>query len=410
VLTGLFENLTSSEREYLVSLVIGEAQQGAGEGIIKIAIARFFNVSTNDIDQAYLYNPDLGSLFMYLLNKGGNAIKKIAIRIFRPVKPMLAQVSESIDDIMLEYGDVVVEQKLDGVRIQVHKHHASVKIFSRNLKDITQHFPEIVSMAKSLPTDTFILDGEAIGVGKNGRVVPFQVLAQRTTRKKEIEKMMKKIPVVPKFFDVLYRNKEDITQHPYVERSKILKDIVKTEDYIATHCVSKTSGDANAFFINEVQKGNEGIVVKLVDSPYSPGRRGKNWFKIKKTYTVDCVVLAAEWGYGRREGWLSNLHLGVLDETKTKYLMVGKTFKGLTDQMLRWFTDTLPKYKVHETKWTMYVKPHVVVEIAFNEVQKSHRYDSGVALRFARVKKIRDDKKPDEVNTILDLESIQKFL
>lgn len=185
--------------------------------------------------------------------------------------------------------------------------------------------------------------------------------------------------------------------------------MISTKDYVASRTLPKNKRSAETFLEKSVARGNEGVMVKLLDSPYRPGRRGKFWLKIKRAHTVDCVILAAEWGHGRRRGWLSNLHLGVLDETRTKFLMVGKTFKGLTDAMLTWLTNNLPRYKVHEDSWTVYVKPEVVVEIAFNEVQKSPKYESGVALRFARVKRIRDDKQPGEINTIIDLEKLAKI-
>jgi DNA ligase-1 len=283
-----------------------------------------------------------------------------------------------------------------------------VKIFSRHLKDITNQFPELVRTARKLPISQFILDGEAIGIDEKGRPVPFQVLARRTTRKKDIVKMQREIPVVPRFFDALYAEGDDLTARTYIERVKILEDIVRDEDLIAARVKPSGKSEATRFYEDSLERGNEGVMVKLIDSQYRPGKRGKLWFKIKGAHTIDCVILAAEWGHGRRRGWLSNLHLGVLDETRKRYLMVGKTFKGLTDKMLQWLTDNLPRYKVHEDRWTIYVQPAVVVEVAFNEVQKSPKYESGVALRFARVKKIREDKTAKEINTIIDLERLAK--
>jgi DNA ligase-1 len=220
---------------------------------------------------------------------------------------------------------------------------------------------------------------------------------------------MKEIPVIPKFFDILYIDDDDLTTEPYKHRFRILEDVVRENNHLAMRKLPKSTNEATRFFSESIDSGNEGIVVKLLDSPYRPGRRGKFWFKIKRAYTIDCIILAAEWGHGRRTGWLSNLHLGVLDETRTKFLMVGKTFKGLTDKMLQWFTTNLPEHKIHEDKWTLYVKPAVVVEVAFNEVQRSPKYESDFALRFARVKRIRQDKGPYEINTILDLGKFLKM-
>ncbi len=409
ILWPLFARLNKIERKYLVALIFGEVQQGAGEGVVKLAIARFFDLKDEEIERAYLKQPDIAELFSYLLERGKGSIEGLGIRLFSPVKPMLAQIADSIDDVFDEYDDFSLEYKLDGVRIQVHRKGEKVRIFSRHLRDITAHFPELVNATRTLPVKRLILDGEAIGIDDRGRPVPFQILARRTTRKKDIGEMQKKIPVLPQFFDVLYIDGEDLTRQTYKERLKALKDLVRNKKYLTDRKMPLSKKDARDFYETSLKQGNEGVMLKLHDSEYRPGKRGKLWFKIKHVHTIDCVILAAEWGHGRRHGWLSNLHLGVLDETRSKYLMVGKTFKGLTDKMLAWLTDNLPKYKVHEDRWTVYVKPKVVVEIAFNEVQKSPRYESGVALRFARVKRIRDDKKPGEINTILDLDKLKRM-
>jgi len=409
VLVPLFGRLSQAERKHLVSLIIGEVQQGAGEGLVKLAIADFFGLSTEEIERAYLQKPDIGELFGLMQSRGKAAIGRLGIKIFSPVKPMLAQIAESLDDVFAENDDYALEYKLDGIRIQVHRRENEVKIFSRHLRDITGHFPELVRIARQLPVSQFILDGEAIGVDDKGRPVPFQVLARRTTRKKNIGRMQKQVPVLPQFFDALYVDGNDLTGEIYTERRKMLGRIVRKKEYLTTRIRPVSKSAAIAFYEQALEHGNEGVMAKVLDSPYRPGKRGHLWFKIKGSHTADCVVLAAEWGHGRRHGLLSNLHLGVLDETKTKYLMVGKTFKGLTDKMLQWVTSNLPKYKVNEDKWTVYVKPEVVVEIAFNEVQRSPKYDSGVALRFARVKRIRNDKTAKDINTIMDLEKLSRI-
>ena len=410
MLSPLFRRFSKPERKHLIALIVGEAQQGAGEGLVKIAIGRFFGLSDNELEKAYLQKPDVAGLFTLLRERGKEGVKDLRMRILSPVKPMLAQISESLDDIFAENDDFALEYKLDGIRIQVHRRGDQVRIFSRHLKDISDHFPELVALAKKLPEDRFILDGEAIGADERGRAVPFQILSRRTTRKKDISAMKQKIPVVPQFFDALCVGDEDLTGQPYAERIKLLDRIVRKKEYLAARTVPLRKDEAKIFYEESLERGNEGVMVKLLESEYRPGRRGKFWFKVKGKHTIDCVILAAEWGHGRRHGLLSNLHLGVLDETRTKYLMVGKTFKGLTDRMLRWLTDNLPKYKVHEDKWTIYVRPMVVVEVAFNEVQKSARYESRVALRFARVKKIRQDKNAKEINTIVDLEKMKSIL
>jgi DNA ligase-1 len=408
-LKPLFARLNKRERHYLIALIVGEVQQGAGEGLVKFAVAQFFDLSDEEIEKAYLQKPDIAELFAYLYDQGKEAVGRLGIKIFSPVKPMLARIGESLDDLVSESVEYALEYKLDGIRIQVHRKGDEVKIFSRHLKNITSHFPELVTTARRLPLDSFILDGEAIGIDREGRPVPFQILARRTTRKKGIAEMQRQVPVLPQYFDVLYIADEDLTSRAYVERVKILNDLVREGKHRAARMEPVSKDDARKFYEQSLQRGNEGVMVKLLESEYRPGKRGNLWFKIKGAHTVDCVILAAEWGHGRRHGYLSNLHLGILDETKTKYLMVGKTFKGLTDKMLQWLTDNLPRYQVHADRWAVYVKPTVVVEIAFNEVQKSPKYESGIALRFARVKKIRTDKTSQEINTIVDLERMARI-
>lgn len=405
-LVPLFERLNLSERRYLVSLIAGEVQQGAGEGLVKMALAPRFGLSDEEIERAYLQEPDIARLFALLLARGKEAVGGLSIRIFNPVKPMLAQVAASLDDVLADNDDVALEHKLDGIRIQVHRDQDEVRIFSRHLKDITDHFPELVAVSRRLPVKQYILDGEAIGIDPTGRPAPFQTLARRTTRKKEIAAMQRKIPVVPRFFDALYVEGGDLTVRPYTERVKALNRMVRREAHRVARIRPSGADEARAFYADSLKQGNEGVMVKILDSQYRPGKRGNLWFKVKGAHTIDCVILAAEWGHGRRKGLLSNLHLGVLDETKTKYLMVGKTFKGLTDQMLTWLTENLPRHKVHEDQWTVYVKPTVVVEVAYNGAQISSKYGSGFALRFARVKRIRQDKPAGDIDTVIGLQAL----
>lgn len=407
-LRPLFMRLSAQERKYLVMLIVGDVQQGAGEGFVKKALAQFFETDDAAIEYAYMHKPNIGELFEYLLRKGKAGIENLGIQIFSPVRPMLAQAAESIEEVFRECSDFALEHKLDGIRIQIHKKGDCVKIFSRHLKDITVHFPELVDSAKTLPVDEAILDGEAIGIARDGKLLPFQLLAKRTTRKKDIDGIRKSIRVIPQFFDVLYKEGHDYTSLPYRERWELLNDMIVNKHFLTQRMLPRSKVQGKTFFENALKKGSEGVMVKLLDSHYKAGKRGKLWFKVKRANTIDCVILAAEWGHGRRTGWLSNLHLGILDETQSKFLMVGKTFKGLSDDMMRWLTEHLQRIKVHEDTWTVYVKPEIVVEIAFNEVQTSPKYDSRVALRFARVKTIRHDKKPYEINTILDLEMFMK--
>jgi len=408
VLRPLFMRLSTQEREYLAMLILGGVQQGAGEGLVKKALSQFFDTDDSAIEYGYMHKPNIGKLFEYLLQKGKAGIRNLGTQIFSPVRPMLAQTAESVEEVFREYNDFALEHKLDGIRIQVHKGGDVVKIFSRHLKEITMHFPELVDCAKTLPVDEVILDGEAIGITRDGRPLPFQLLAKRTTRKKGIDNIKKSIRVIPQFFDILYQEGHDYISLPYRERWEILGRMITNKRFLTHRVLARSKVQGETFFEDALSKGSEGVMVKLLDSQYKAGKRGKLWFKIKRANTVDCVILAAEWGHGRRTGWLSNLHLGILDETRSRFLMVGKTFKGLSDEMMRWLTEHLQRIKVHEDTWTIYVKPEIVVEVAFNEVQTSPKYDSRVALRFARVKTIRHDKAPYEINTILDLETFMK--
>jgi DNA ligase-1 len=410
MLRPLFMRLDVLDKRYLASLILGDLRQGAGEGLVRQAVARFHGLEEADLERASLHEPSLAKLHARILAKGRAGISDLSIRLFQPLRPMLAEVAESLDTVFAERGSsgLALEHKLDGIRIQVHRHGDDVKIFSRHLRDITGHFPDLVRMMREVRTaDDFIVDGEAIGVDGQGRAVAFQKLAKRTTRKKNIAEVQAAVPVVPRIFDVLFASGQDMTSLDYEKRRDLLKEIMS-----ASHLVPQVTAagldKARYFFEESVRAGNEGVVVKLLSSGYHAGKRGAYWFKIKRVHTVDCAILAAEWGHGRRKGWLSNLHLGVLDETRAKYLMVGKTFKGLTDEMLGWLTKKLPLIKVHEDEWTIYVKPEVVVEVEFNGVQDSSNYDSRYALRFARVKRIRQDKSASEINTVSDLETMKR--
>ncbi len=410
LLRPLFMRLDVLDKRYLASLILGDLRQGAAEGLVRQAIARFHGIEEADLERASLHEPNLAKLHAHLLAKGRESIGDLSIKLFQPVKPMLAETAESLNEIFSDHGNegLALEHKLDGIRIQVHRQGKDVRIFSRHLKDITSHFPDLVRMMQDVPAaGDFIVDGEAIGIDRRGRAVAFQKLAQRTTRKKDIAAVQTAVPVVPGIFDVLFAGGQDMTSWNYEKRRDILKDIMPAS-YLASQLEAADLDRARRFFEESINRGNEGVVVKLLSSGYHAGKRGAYWFKIKRVHTADCVILAAEWGHGRRKGWLSNLHLGVLDETRTKYLMVGKTFKGLTDEMMDWLTKILPRIKVHEDQWTIYVKPEVVAEIEFNDVQDSPHYDSRHALRFARVKRIRQDKSALEINTVLDLETMKR--
>ncbi|MCX7994524.1 MAG: ATP-dependent DNA ligase [candidate division WOR-3 bacterium] len=409
ILSELFARMDESERKHLASLILGEIEQGAGAGMVKLALAKFFNITEQEIEDAYLREPDLGIIYSKLIKGGKEAIKEFKIKLFTPVRPMLAESIEASDELFRDYKDFIAEYKFDGIRIQVHRQGDEIKIYSRHLQEITDQLPEIIEVAKKIPANEFIIDGEAVGFDANGMPLPFQILSRRTMRKKDITKMKEEIPIQPRFFDLIYIDGQDITAEAYRRRHKILKEIIENPLYLVPHLEPKTDSELDRFLEESMTAGNEGLMIKMQESPYQAGKRRRFWLKLKPAKTIDCVILGAEWGHGRRRGWLSNLHLGILDETRTRYLMVGKTFKGLTDDMLRWLTENLLKYKVAEDRWTVYTRPEIVIEVAFNEVQKSPKYDSGYALRFARVKRIRNDKMAKDVNTIIDLEKYARI-
>lgn len=399
-----FKKLSQEERNFLIALIAGELRQGAREPIALQAISKFFNIPYEEIEKLWMQEKEPGILFQRLLKQKAGKIEA-EIQLFKPLRPMLAAIEESPEVLLNKHGAIALEYKLDGLRVQVHKKGDEIKIFSRHLRDITHNFPEIVDAVRRIDADTLILDGEAIAVSRDGKPLPFQILSRRITRKEGIDSFLKKIPVKPYFFDLLLLEGETLMDKEYRIRWGLLLDVVPGDIRIQ-RIVAKDTSEAEKFFEMAVQEGHEGVMAKLLDSPYKAGKRGRWWFKLKKFYTLDCVILAAEWGHGRRRGFLSNLHLGILDETGKKFLMVGKTFKGLTDEMLHYLTKTLTDLKIYEDRYTVYVKPEVVVEVRFNEVQKSRKYNSGYALRFARVKKIRRDKSPFEINNIIDLQQL----
>jgi len=399
-----FKKLSQEERNFLIALIAGELRQGAREPIVLQAISKFFNIPYEEIEKLWMQEKEPGILFQRLLKQKAGKIEA-EIQLFKPLRPMLAVIEESPEVLLGKHGAIALEYKLDGLRVQVHKKGDEIKIFSRHLRDITHNFPEIVDAVRRIDADTLILDGEAIAVSRDGKPLPFQLLSRRITRKEGIDSFLKKIPVKPYFFDLLLLEGETLMDKEYRIRWNLLLEVLP-EDIRIQRIVTNDTSEAEKFFEMAVQEGHEGTMAKLLDSSYKAGKRGRWWFKLKKFYTLDCVILAAEWGHGRRRGFLSNLHLGILDETGKKFLMVGKTFKGLTDKMLHYLTKTLTDLKIYEDRYTVYVKPEVVVEVRFNEVQKSKKYNSGYALRFARVKKIRRDKSPFEINNIIDLQQL----
>ncbi len=407
--TGLLKNLfaqaTAPEQEFLQRLLMGELRQGALEGLMVEAVARAVGLPAQKVRRALMFAGDLAEVARAALVEGSAGLDRYRIQLFRPVQPMLAQPAEDLDEALGELGDAALEFKLDGARIQVHKAGGEVRIFSRRLNDVTAAVPEIVEAVRALPAREAVLDGEAIALKEDGRPQPFQVTMRRFGRRLDVEQMRRKLPLRPYWFDLIYLDGGDVIDEPQARRFELLQGIVPPETVIP-HRRAMEPGAAEQFLREAVERGHEGIMAKSPEAPYEAGSRGRSWLKIKPAHTLDLVVLAAEWGHGRRRGWLSNLHLGARDIEKGGFVMVGKTFKGLTDEMLAWQTEQLQKLEVHRDEWTVYVEPKLVVEVEFNDVQASPRYPGGVALRFARVKRYRPDKSPAETDTLQALQAL----
>jgi len=385
VLGELFSKATAEEQDFLVRLMTGELRQGALEGIMVEALAKARDLPATEVRRAVMLTGGLGKV-------ASGDISSVKIELFRPIKPMLAKTATDVEEALAELGPTSFEYKLDGIRIQVHKRANEVRIYSRTLNDITAELPAVRDISTIMDMSECILDGEAIVLGPNGRPVRFQ------------ETMKGLGTGIPFFFDVLFLDGRSLLDQPYATRANVLAEHVP-ESRRPRRLVTPDATQAQAFFDAAIGAGQEGLMAKGLESKYEAGRRGGQWFKIKKANTLDLVVLAAEWGHGRRHGKLSNLHLGARDPT-CAFVMLGKTFKGMTDELLEWQTKRLQEIETHREGTTVYVKPELVVEIAFNGLQDSSHYPGGLALRFARVLRYRDDKKPEEADTI---ETVRKL-
>jgi len=327
------------------------------------------------------------------------------LTVLRPVQPMLAQTADDVEDALRRIVPAAVEWKLDGARIQVHLLDGDVRVYTRNLADVTGRVPEVVEAVGRLPVSSAILDGEAIALRPGGRPYPFQVTMSRFGSRLDVESQRGSVPLSPFYFDCLHMDGDDLIDRPARERFAVLEARLP-EDLRVRRTVARTSGEAERFLDDALARGHEGVMVKSLDAPYEAGRRGSGWLKVKRAHTLDLMVLAAEWGHGRRRGWLSNLHLGARDPVTGGFVMLGKTFKGMTDEMLTWQTERFLSLETDRDDYTVHVRPEVVVEVAFDGVQSSPRYPGGLALRFARVKGYRPDKGPKDVDDIATVRAI----
>jgi DNA ligase-1 len=399
LLARLFQKATRNEQEFLVRLVLGELRQGALAGIMVDGIATASGVSAEEVRRALMLAGDLPVVAVAALTEGSAGLRRFSMRLFQPVLPMLAQTAEDVEDAVKRLEEPVFEWKLDGARIQVHKAGSDVRVFTRKLNDVSAAVPEIIEAVGNLPAREIILDGETLAFRPDGMPHPFQTTMRRFGRKLDVARLRELLPLQAYFFDCLYLDGESLIDRTERERQESLIHTVPA-DISIPRLVTGDAAAAEAFLKEAIQKGHEGLMAKSLDSLYEAGRRGAGWLKVKPAVTLDLVVLAAEWGHGRRHGWLSNLHLGARDPETGGFVMLGKTFKGMSDEMLAWQTKRFLELEVARDAWTVYVKPEVVVEVAFNEIQESPRYEGGLALRFARVKRYRPDKSAAEADVI----------
>jgi DNA ligase-1 len=410
LLGALFAAATADEQRLLVGLFGGELRQGAQAGLLADAIAKAAEVPVTAVRRALLLSGDLKQVALAALTGGAPALAELHLRVGTPLTPMLAQSAPDVGAALLATGTpATVDVKLDGVRIQVHRAGDEVAVFTRSLDDITARMPEVVEAVRKLPVREAVLDGEAMTLDATGRPRPFQETSSRAAtrgaRAGSVPAPTAGLALTPYFFDLLHLDGTDLIDEPGRVRWAALADALPAGLIVGRTTVD-TEPEAAATFASALAAGQEGVVIKASEAPYDVGRRGSAWVKVKPRHTLDLVVLAVEWGHGRRRGWLSNLHLGARDPGTGGFVMLGKTFKGLTDELLRWQTERFQELAVGDNGWVVQVRPEQVVEIAFDGVQTSPRYPGGVALRFARVLRYRDDKPASEADTIETVKAI----
>jgi DNA ligase-1 len=406
LLAGLLARATAPEQEFLVRLVIGEVRQGALEGVVVEAVARAFAVDAAAVRRAVMLAGGLPPVATALAEAGRAGLDRFSLSLFQPVQPMLADSAVDVDAAIERLGDAGFEYKVDGARVHAHKDGDRVEVFSRLGNRVTAAVPEIVAKVAALPARRLLLDGEAIALGPDGRPLPFQQTMRRFGRKSESVDLRALLPLSVYFFDALRVDDDTLIDRPLQQRWDALGAVTAAADRVP-RLVTGQPAAALAFAQQALAAGHEGVMAKGLASPYSAGRRGMEWLKIKPVHTLDLVVLAAEWGSGRRRGWLSNLHLGARDPVSGGFVMLGKTFKGMTDEILRWQTEALLAREIGRDGIVVHVRPELVVEIAFNDVQVSPHYPGQVALRFARVKRYRPDKAAGAADTI---DQVRAFL
>lgn len=399
LLGGLMARATAEERRFLGDLILGVLRQGALDGVMAEAVAAAFEVPADGVRRAAMLAGDVTCVALAVRADGPGALGRFRLSPFSPILPMLATPADDVEAALERLGEAAFELKLDGARVQVHRDGSEVRVYSRGLDDVTARVPELVEVVAAMPARRLVLDGEAIALRADGSPLPFQTTMRRFGRKKDVEAARARLPLTGFFFDCLLLDDDDLLDRPLAERIRALRDLVPEAGRVPTR-ITGDPAEARRFFDDAVGRGHEGLMAKALDQGYEAGRRGFGWLKLKPAHTMDLVVLAVEWGSGRRRGWLSNLHLGARDPRTGAFVMLGKTFKGMTDAMLAWQTERLLALEVAREGHVVHVRPELVVEIAFSDVQASPHYAGGLALRFARVKRYRADKTADQVETV----------
>ncbi|RLI24527.1 MAG: hypothetical protein DRO52_05425 [Candidatus Hecatellales archaeon] len=418
ILESYLKRLTPLEAKYFTKNLVGEIRHGFGEGLMEEALASAFQASPEAVRNAHMVVGSLGRVGEILKEQGAGSLQSFTVKPLTPIRPMLAEPAQTLREALEEHhGRTLLEYKLDGARVQIHKHHSQIKIFSRRLTEVTKSLPEIVELAETFRGEDFVVDGEVVAVDQSGRVMPFQEVMKRYRRIIGVEEALSRIPTRIFLFDIVYLNGEPLLKKPLTERRQLLEKVAPYE-FLTPQVEASNLEEAEAFFEEALKAGCEGVMAKRPSSPYSPGRRGKHWLKIKRQPEVlDLVIVAAQYGYGYRYRWLSDYYLAALNggggggrpETLPDYIealhgwrfrVVGKTFKGLTNAEIEALTERLKGLALETVGRTVIVRPEIVVEVGFSNIQPSPQYSCGYALRFARILRIRDDKKPEEADSL----------
>jgi DNA ligase-1 len=403
LVADLFGRATEPEQRYLRGLVTGELRQGALDALVLEAVAEAAGIPVETVRRAAMFCGSTLPVAAAALTAGAVGLAEYLLQPGRPVRPMLASsapdVAAAVTKAAPESGPVAVDLKLDGIRVKVHKYDGQERVYTRSLEDITDRVPEVAEAVAVLPAPVLVLDGEAIALLPDGRPRPFQETGARTATQGDLSALRREVPLTAYFFDLLRAGDEDLVDHPTATRFDRMRQVLPP-GLVVPRVVTDDVDRVQAFFEESVAAGHEGVVVKSLEAPYAAGRRGAAWVKVKPRHTLDLVVLAVEWGSGRRQGWLSNIHLGARDPDTGGFVMLGKTFKGMTDEMLRWQTERFLELETSRSGHVVHLRPEQVVEIAFDGIQRSTRYAGGMALRFARVRRYRPDKSAAQADSI----------